>query len=140
MGLPVSGNAVVITWTPTAGSPVTITTDSTDIDFTDEYGTESAAHRAATAASVPGEHTIELSVGLIATSDTGVYKNTALRPTATGNTGTIVIKWEGTGVGGPSETWTAFQTTRNVSAAVNGVTEGEIAFSATGEITYGTIA
>lgn len=147
MGLPVSGNATTVSFTQTfigtVATPATaipLTGDSTTIALNDTFGTQSAAHRGNTAATVPGEHTIELTVGIIATSDTGVYKNAGLYPHPQGRIGTVQIQWEGATAGGPTDTITMLLTGRSINSEVNGIIDGEITFSAQSEITTGAVA
>lgn len=144
MATPVSGNSTGVVYTPitpTAGAAVTLTGDSTTVSLNDTYGTQSAAHRANTAATVPGEHTIEATVGFIAGSEAAsIYKSSSLRPHPQGATGTLVITWEGAATGGPSESFTALITGRTINSEVNGIIDGEYTFAAQSEITYGSVA
>lgn len=145
MATPVSGNSTGVSYTPitpTAGAAIILTGDSTTISLNDTYGTQSAAHRANTAATVPGEHTIEATVGFIAGSEAAsIYKAAGLRPHPQGATGTLVIGWEGLATtGGPTETFTALITGRSINSEVNGIIDGEYTFAAQSEITYGTVA
>src|SRR5688500_5142279 len=144
MGTPLSGNSTIVKWTailPTPASVVTISGDSTTISLSDTYGTQSAAHRGNTAATVPGEHTVEVTMGFIGTEESApAYKTASLRPTPTGTTGTLLIQWEGSETGSPAESFAALVTGRTVNSAVNGLIDGEYTFAAQGEITYGAVA
>ncbi len=135
MGTAISGNAAIATW-----GGLDISADTTTISLSDTFGTQSAAHRGATAASVPGEHTIEVTIGFIGLSEAGaIFKAASLRPTSTGNRADLVLKWQGNVSGGPIETMTqALLTGRSVNAEVNGLVDGEFSWSA-GAITYGAV-
>jgi hypothetical protein len=144
MGTPIGGNNTIVKFTgitPSVVSVATVSGDTTTISLNDTYATQSAAHRGNTAATVPGEHTVEITVGFIGTSEsTAIYKLAQLRPTPTGTTGTLLIQWEGATTGSPAESLVALVTGRTVNSAVNGLVDGEYTFAAQGEITYGAVA
>ncbi len=144
MGTPISGNSTIVKWTPilpTPGSVLIISGDTTTISLNDSYGTQSAAHRGNTAATVPGEHTIEETVGFIGNSDAlSIYKAASLRPTPTGTSGTLLTQWEGVTTGSPAESFTGLVTNRTINSAVNGLIDGEYTFTGQSEITYGAVA